>query len=303
MTHIPVLLKEVMDYLDPKPGDVILDATLNGGGHAEEILKAIGKKGRLIGIEQDIEVLEKLKSRIRGNELWDRATLINGNFRNLDELLALCEIKNLDGALFDFGLSSLQLEESDRGFSFQRNAPLLMTFKSAPGPDDLTAADIVNDWGEKDIANVLYGYGGERHSRRIAKGIAEAREKKRIETTFDLAEIIRRSVPAVYRRGRIDCCTRTFQALRIAVNDELNVIEEGIKKAWEMLSDGSRIVTISFHSLEDRIVKIFFKEEAKKGKGEILTKRPVVPSDEELFFNPRSRSAKLRAMEKSLQSE
>jgi len=292
------LLKEVMEYLDPKPGDVILDATLNGGGHSEEILKAIGKKGRLIGIEQDAAVLGKLKSRIKGNELWDRATLMNGNFRNLDKLLELCEVKKLDGALFDFGLSSLQLEESDRGFSFQRNAPLLMTFKSDPGPDDLTAADIVNDWDEKDIANVLYGYGGERHGRRIARSIVKAREEKRIETTFDLAEIVRRSVPAAYRKGRIDCCTRTFQALRIAVNDELNAIEEGIKKAWEMLSAGSRIVAISFHSLEDRIVKVFFREEAKKEKGKILTKRPVVPSDEELFFNPRSRSAKLRAMEK-----
>ncbi len=303
MTHIPVLLKEVMEYLDPKPGDIILDATLNGGGHAEEILKEVGENGKLIGIEQDMEVLEKLKLRIEGNELWEKASLINGNFRNLDELLALCKIEKLDGALFDFGLSSLQLDESDRGFSFQRNAPLLMTFKSGPGPNDLTAADIVNDWGEKDIANVLYGYGGEKYSRRIARGIAEARKKKRIQTTFALVEIIRKSVPAAYRRGRIDCCTRSFQALRIAVNDELNVIEEGIKKAWEMLSEGSRIVTISFHSLEDRIVKNFFKEEAKNGKGKILTKKPLVPSDEEIFLNPRCRSAKLRAMEKGVQAE
>lgn len=302
MSHIPVLLKEVMEYLNPKPGDVILDGTLNGGGHSEEILKAIGKNGKLIGIEQDMEVLEKLKSRIRGDELWKKATLINGNFRNLDELLALCKIEKLDGVLFDFGLSSLQLDDSDRGFSFQRNAPLLMTFKSGPGPNDLTAADIVNDWGEKDIANVLYGYGEERYSRRIARAITETREKKRIETTFDLAEIVRKSVPVAYRRRRIDCCTRTFQALRIAVNDELNAIEEGIKKAWEMLSEDSRIVTISFHSLEDRIVKNFFKEEAKNGRGKILTKKPLVPSDEEIFFNPRSRSAKLRAMEKSVQA-
>ncbi|NOY35465.1 MAG: 16S rRNA (cytosine(1402)-N(4))-methyltransferase RsmH [bacterium] len=309
--HTPVLLKEVIHYLDPKPGDTILDATINGGGHAMEILKAIGDEGLLVGIEQDAEILERLKAKIEKLGIKN-VILINGNFRNLDKLLApacrqagLNKIieKGLDGAIFDLGMSSLQFEPPDggigRGFSFQKDEPLLMTLKSDIGPDDLTARDIVNEWSEEDIANVLFGYGEERHSRRIAKGIVKARAEKRIETTFDLVEAIRTSVPAAYRNsGKINCCTRTFQALRIAVNDELKAAEEGIEKAWNLLAKGGRLAVISFHSLEDRIVKIFFKRAAKEGEGEILTKKPVTPSDEEKKSNPRSRSAKLRAVVK-----
>ncbi len=332
--HTPVLLKEVIYYLNPEQGETILDATINGGGHAREILKAMGEKGRLIGIDQDAEILQRLKEgegKLKGENL----ILINGNFRNLDKLLAPYNINKLDGAIFDLGLSSIHLDPPDggsgRGFSFRRNEPLLMTLKSDIAPDDLTAKDIVNDWSEEDIANVLFGYGEERYSRRIAKGIVAARAEKRIETTFDLAEIVRKSVPAAYRKGRTDCCTKTFQALRIAVNDELKAAAEGIEKAWNMLARGGRLVVISFHSLEDRIVKNFFREVAEGsakygstklsaksdfaegstepflsaksdlaggGGGEILTKKPIVPSEEEIKANPRSRSAKLRAIVK-----
>jgi len=293
--HISVLLKEVIYYLNPKPGDTILDATINGGGHARVILDAIGEKGKLIGIEQDTEIFENLEKKF--GALHDNVILINGNFRNLDESLSVNNIEKLDGAMFDLGFSSLQLDGSGRGLSFQKDEPLLMTLRSDTGSSDLTAKDIVNEWGEKDISNVLFGYGEEKYSKRIAKGIVEARAEKQIETTFDLVEIIRESVPAVYKNNRrTNCCTKTFQALRIAVNDELAAAEEGIEKAWNLLGSGGRLVVISFHSLEDRIVKQFFKKLSNEGIGEILTKKPITPSDEEKQENPRARSAKLRAI-------
>ena len=196
--------------------------------------------------------------------------------------------------MFDLGMSSNQMEESGRGFSFQKDEPLLMNY----GQDNnLTAREIVNKWSEKDISDVLYKYGEERYSRRIAKNISETR--KPIETTFELVDIIRESVPGSYRNGRINCATRTFQALRIAVNDEINALKEGMEKVWKLLLlPGSRLVIISFHSLEDREVKNFFRELKNEKQGIILTKKPVVPTREEKKLNPRSRSAKLRAIEK-----
>lgn len=302
--HKPVLLKEAVGYLNSEQGDVILDATINGGGHAREILKAIGEKGTLIGIEQDAVILQDTRNKIQETN----AILINGNFRNLDELLKNNSIEKIDGAVFDLGMSMLQLEESGRGFTFQKNEPLLMTFKSDISGSDLTARDIVNKWSEKDIADILYKYGEERYSRRIARKIIYEREKKEIKTTFDLVEIIRLSVPPFYRNppaggSRLNCCTKTFQALRIAVNDELNALEEGLGKAWKLLSVGSRLVVISFHSLEDRIVKNFNKNKSAQGTGKILTKKPVIPTEEEIKLNPASRSAKLRAIEKIIYGE
>lgn len=299
--HTPVLLKEVLEYLSPGLDNVIMDATLNGGGHAEEILKAIGGKGTLIGIEQDEEILKKLESKIKSCEsrIWEKAILINENFRNLDKILESLKIKRIDGAIFDLGMSSLQLENSGRGFSFQKNEPLIMTFKSKLGIGDLTARDIINQWREKNIADILYKYGEERYSRRIARNIAAARKNKKIETTLELVDIIRQSVPASYRNSRsLNCATKTFQALRIVVNDELNTLNEGIQKAWDVLKGGGRMVVISFHSLEDRIVKNFFKEKSALGQGAILTKKPITPDKAEKISNPRSRSAKLRAAEK-----
>lgn len=290
--HVPVLLKEVIEYLAPKPGDTILDATIDGGGHAREILKCIGTTGRLIGIEQDKEILRSLASKLEA-----RLLLVNENFRNLDKVLERLKIKKIDGALFDLGMSTLQLEESGRGFSFKKDEPLLMTFKSDIELDTLTAKQIVNSWSEKDIADVLYKYGEERYSRRIAKGIVGQRREKKIETTFELVGIIQKSVPKNYCYSRIHCATKTFQALRIAVNDELNALEEGIRKAWNALNKRGRMVVISFHSLEDRIVKNFFRNLKKEGEVKILTKKPVTASQEEIILNPASRSAKLRAME------
>ena len=297
--HKPVLLKETIHYLDPKEGETIIDTTVNGGGHAREILKAMNWKGRVVGIDQDAEVLEKLASEVKERGWEKNIILINGNFRDLDRLLAHYKIKEADGILFDLGMSSNQLELSGRGFSFQRNEPLVMTFKSSIAPSDLTARDIVNKWSEKDIAEILRKYGEERFAGRIARGIVEARQRREIRTTFDLVEIVARSVPASYRRNPYrHFCTKTFQALRIAVNDELAAFEEGLKKAWEHLKPGGRAVVISFHSLEDRIAKNFFREKRNEGEAEILTRKPLEPSEEEKNLNPRARSAKLRAAKK-----
>ena len=195
------------------------------------------------------------------------------------------------------------MEWKKHGVSFEKDEPLLMTMKAEIEPDDLTAKEIVNNWNEKDLADTIWKYGEERYSRRIAKNIVRRRETKAIETTLELVEAIRESVPSFYRNSRkINCATRTFQALRIAVNDELGALKDGTEKAWSFLQEGGRLAVISFHSLEDRIVKNYFRDVAAKGEGKILTKKPIIPSEEEVENNPRSRSAKLRAIEKHDQS-
>lgn len=297
MGHIPVLLKEAIQYLNAKDGDVILDSTVGGGGHAKAIMQKIGKTGTLVGIDQDASILDRLKSKFQIPN--SKLILINGNFRDLDKLIAPHGFKKINGAVFDLGINSEQFEESGKGFSFQKDEKLLMTYKSDIGPNDLTAKKIVNEWSEKEIADVIYKNGEERYSRRIARKIVERRKEKPIKTTFELVEAIRLSVPPAYRNNRrIHCATRTFQALRMAVNDELPALEEGIDKAWELLERGGRMVVISFHSLEDRIVKNFFRNKAKDGEGKVLTKKPMVASKKEKEENPRARSAKMRAIEK-----
>ena len=294
--HIPALLKESTEFLNPKSGDVILDATINGGGHSEEILKMIGEKGRLIGIDQDGEVLNKLKEKWKDRK---NVLLARDNFRNLDKVLESLKIEKINGAIFDIGVSSSQIDESGRGFSFQKDEPLLMTMKSGIESDDLTAKEIVNIWSEKDLADTIWKYGEERFSRRIAKNIVRRRKAKKFETTMELVDAIRESVPSFYRNGRkINCATRTFQALRIAVNDELEALKEGMEKAWSFLQGGGSLAVVSFHSLEDRIVKNYFKELAAKNEGKIMAKKPIIPTEEEKKANPRSRSAKLRAIKK-----
>ena len=286
MSHIPVLLKEVIKFLDPKPGDIILDATIDGGGHTEAILKRILPGGKLIGIDQDKQLLDELSSK--------NIILINGNFRDLDRLFEPLKIKSLDGVLYDLGMSSSQLEESGRGFTFLKDEPLLMTYKYPLEPEDLTAEKILNNWPEKEITDILFHYGEERYARRIAKKIAEERKKKRVRTTFELTDIVGKSVPHQFWQ-RINPATKTFQALRIAVNDELNAISESLEKVWQFLIPGSRLVIISFHSLEDRIAKNFLRSKKIEGTAEIKTPKPIRATDEEISYNPRSRSAKLRA--------
>ncbi len=296
MPHYPVLLKEAIEFLNLQKGSKVLDATVDGGGHAEEILNKIVPDGKLIGIDQDQQLLEDLNSKFQITKFKENIILINGNFRNLDKLLEPLKINFLDAAFFDLGISSLQLQNSGRGFSFQKDEPLIMTFKSRPG--DLTAADILNKFPEEEIYRILKEYGEERYAGRIARAIVREREYRPFKTTAELMEAIRKAVPPQYKRGHISFATRTFQALRIAVNDELGALEEGLAKAWTLLGLKGRLVVISFHSLEDRIVKNFFKKKSMEGEGLILIKKPVTPSEEEIFLNPRSRSAKLRAIKK-----
>lgn len=296
MNHIPVLLKEAMEALDLNKGDRVLDCTINGGGHSRAFVEYIGKSGMLIGIDEDKNALDRARTNL---ELTDAEFILEeSNFRNLDKVISGIGIKEVDKIFFDFGLSSNQLDASGRGFSFSKDEPLLMTLGVVPKLGQLTALEVVNGWGEEDLADIIYKYGEERFSRRIAHGIVESRKRGIIQTTFELREIIERSVPISYKRGKIHPATRTFQAIRIVVNDELGAIREGLAKATENLSPDGRIVTISFHSLEDRIVKQYFRDLVKSKKYLAITKKPITPSRKEIISNPRSRSAKLRAIQK-----
>ncbi|NTV44772.1 MAG: 16S rRNA (cytosine(1402)-N(4))-methyltransferase RsmH [Candidatus Yonathbacteria bacterium] len=294
--HIPVLLQETIAMLNVHPGQTVIDGTLGAGGHSSVLCERLGEKGKLIAFDTDAGAIAVARERLSSCPC--HITIINENFRTMDAACARESVQTVDAVLLDLGFSSLQIEVSGRGFSFMRDEPLLMTLTDSVREETLTAREIVNEWGEESIADVIYGYGEERYARRIAKGIVEAREDAPIETTGQLVDIIKGSVPRVYASGKIHPATRTFQALRIAVNDELATAEEGIRKGIALLAPGGRIAVISFHSLEDRIVKRLFKEEEANGRITILTKKPVAPSDEEVKRNPRARSAKLRVAEK-----
>ena len=292
--HIPVLLKEVIKLLDVENGKVFVDATADGGGHFQAILEKLPKNGKIIGLDQDEEMIGRLKKKFSEDA---RLEFVSGNFRNLGELFKNYQGR-VDGILYDLGLSSWQLEFSGRGFSFLRDEPLLMTYQAEPEPADLTAEKIINDWNKTELENLIKEYGEERFAGRITKAIIEARKKKRIRKTGELVEIIKFAVPGNYEKGRLHSATRVFQALRVAVNDELGALSEGLAGGWKLLKDDGRMAVISFHSLEDRIVKNFFRDKKQKGEAEILAKKPIRPSPEEIRANFRSRSAKLRAIKK-----
>ncbi len=301
MIHKAVLQKEVLQYLDPKPNENFIDCTIDGGGHATAILEKNRPNGKVLGIEIDPGLYEKLQA-----VKPDRLILINDSYVNLKKVVKEHNFGSADGILFDLGMSSWHLEESGKGFSFMRDEPLDMRYgykyqipnrnKFLAGESKyqnyLTAKKIVNEYPQEKIEEILKEYGEERFNRRIAKAIIKERKIKPIKTTFQLVEVIKKAVPRNYEKGRIHPATRTFQALRIAVNDELNNLRKVLPQAIEILAPGGRIVIISFHSLEDRIVKNFFKEVKNIG---IITKKPVIASEEEIKTNPRSRSAKLRA--------
>mgnify|MGYP001559527042 CR=1 FL=1 len=291
--HEPVLLKETFDYLDLKAGGVALDATLGGGGHSREMLKRILPGGRLIGIDADQTAIDTASSNLKDFE--GSFKFVNGNFRDLDSLIADDAAGGLDAALFDLGISSYQMDDGSRGFSMRYDAPLDMRMDRTSA---VTARDLVNRLKEDELADIISRFGEERFARRIARRIAEERSKKTIETTIELASMIRRAVGSRYLKSRIDPATRTFQALRIAVNDELTAIEEGIKKAINILKPGGRICVISFHSLEDRIAKNIFRDLGREGIVRVLTKKPIRPGTDEVRCNARSRSAKMRAAER-----
>lgn len=294
--HIPVLLDESVDGLAIRSGDILVDGTLGGGGHTFEIIKRFGSGVKIIGLDLDKDAIERAKSKV--GDLSHDTIFRTIGFQDIDKVLEELNIIHVDRILLDLGISSFQLEVAGRGFSFMKDEPLLMTMKKNPTDEDLTARDIVNTWEEKNLADIIYGFGEEKYSRKIAKAIVEERAVKTIETTFDLVAIIEKIVGKAYKRLKIHPATKTFQALRIATNSELSNLEVAIEKGFDKLSVGGRLAIISFHSLEDRIVKKSFVNLKQKGYANIITKKPIVPSADEIKSNPRSRSSKLRIIEK-----
>lgn len=359
MRHKPVLLQEVLQGLNIPKGGVFIDCNLGDGGHTEAIIKSLKGEVTAIGFDLDQDAIDRALKNIAmseaGRNVIDQGKLhlFQKNFRTLKNTLSdegIVKISETEAAdedetgnstevvkpvadaiLFDLGISSYEIDESGRGFSFQKDEPLLMTFGTS-SDHTFTAYDIVNTWGEESIADIIYGYGEDKYSRRIAKAIVTEREARKkavafetgdktkasadieegqggIQTSSELAEIIKRAYPSFARFGKIHPATRTFQALRIAVNDELRALREALPQALEVLKPGGRLAVITFHSLEDRIVKHFFKENSESGKNsedggnggptlKLINKKPITPTEEEIEENPRSRSSKLRIVEK-----
>ncbi len=288
--HIPVLQKEIISFLNPRPNKNFIDATFGGGGHSKIILEKNKPYGKVLAIEIDPDLFQK------NNIQNERLILVNDSYANIEDILRENSFGPVDGILFDLGMSSWHIKESKRGFSFKRDEALDMRFN--PLKNILTAFEIVNYWPEEKIANVLSDFGQERFFRAIAKKIVQKRKIKPIRTTFDLVEIIKEAVGRQYQRQKIHCATRTFQALRIAVNDELNNLKRGLDSAKKALEKEGKIVVISFHSLEDRIVKNFFRNNQQSNNLKVVTKKPISPFIEEVKENPSARSAKLRVAQK-----
>ncbi len=300
--HQSVLLKEVIKALEIKDNEIFVDATLGNAGHSKSILESGVTNLTIIGIDADQIAIETSKEVLAPFESKHLIYFETTYFDSLDKILAKHQINHIDKILFDLGFRSEQVDQSERGFSFLKNGPLDMSFQSSKNisqrENQLTASEIVNEWQEESLADIIYGFGEERFSRRIAKAIVKARDDQKIETTFQLAEIIKKTVPIFYQRSKIHPATKTFQALRIAVNSELERLQKTLEIAFENLSPNGRIVVISFHSLEDRIVKRFFKEKSKEKLARLIIKKPITPLTKEIKENPRSRSSKLRILEK-----
>ncbi len=305
--HVPVLLKECMDYLNVRPDGTYVDGTLGRGGHSQEIASRL-TSGRLVGIDRDEEAIKQSGERL--SPFGGKVSLVRGNFRDVDAILAGLGIDGVDGMLFDLGVSSPQLDDASRGFSYMHDAPLDMRMDKS---QTLTAWDVVNTWPESEIKRILFEFGEERYAPRIAAEIVRRRTHGGVNTTFELVEIIKSALPMASLREKQHPAKRSFQAIRIAVNDELASISDMLDVAANVLRPGGRLVVISFHSLEDRIIKLGMQSREKgctcppdfpvcvcgfKQTMKVLTKRPVVPTDEEIEKNPRARSAKLRAAER-----
>lgn len=306
--HIPVLLEETLRLLDPRPGKTYIDATLGGGGHAEAILKDLKGKGTLIGIDRDRDAIEEAGESLK--EFGTTVKLVRENFASIKKILNDLNIKKANGIIFDLGVSSHQLDEANRGFSMQKEGPLDMRMDASRG---ISAKEAVNSFPAEELLEIISKFGEERNARRIAKFIVNERREAPISTTLELKETINKALKGLPPKIIFDATTRVFQAFRIYVNDELNNLAQAIKDSIDALHAGGRLIVISYHSLEDRIVKKIFKEEATdcicparqpictcshKKRIKILTKKPVVPDESEISANPRSRSAKLRAAER-----
>ena len=307
--HIPVLLQECLEGLKIKPNGIYIDGTLGGAGHSSEILKRLGENGRLIGIDKDGDAAAIAEKRLRSIHSAARFDVVRANFAEMDEVAASLGISGVDGILLDLGVSSYQFDTGERGFSYRFDAQLDMRMDTR---DSVTAAEIVNTYSEKRLGDILLQYGEEKWARRIASFIVKERQKAPIETTFQLVEIIKNAIPAAARRDGHPA-KRTFQALRIEVNGELEVLSQVVEKAIQLLNPGGRLCIISFHSLEERMVKQLFKKAehpcecppdfpvcicGKKSAGRMIPSKPILPGEEEMERNPRSKSAKLRIFER-----
>jgi 16S rRNA (cytosine1402-N4)-methyltransferase len=294
MIHKPVLIKEVIDGLCSKQDENFVDCTIGQGGHTKLILEKNSPKGKVLGIDLDPSQIQNCKENLKNFK--DRLILVNDSYSNLKNIIEENNFNNISGVLLDLGFSSWQVDGSDKGFSFQYDEPLDMRYDEKR--NNITAEIIINEWSELEIEKIFSEFGEEKFSKKIAKKIIEERKIRRIETTFELAEIIRESTPSFYWRGKIHYATRVFQALRIAVNKELENVERVLPDAISILEKGGRLVVISFHSLEDRIVKNIFKQKEKENIIKILNKKPITAGESEIVENPRSRSAKLRIAQK-----
>lgn len=289
--HIPVLEKEVIEYLQTKEGETVIDCTMGFGGHSTLLLNEIGSKGKLLGIEYDPENYQRLVEKFKE----ENVIVVNGSYINLKEILKENNISFVDRILIDLGMSSWHIDSSKRGFTFLKDEELDMRYNLNEG---ISAKEILNNWKEKDLETIFNKYGEERFSKKIAQNIIKKRKEKEIKRVSDLLEILKISIPKRFIHGKKHFATKVFQALRIAVNNELDNLEKFLPQAMEVLNKRGRLAVISFHSLEDRIVKQYFKDQSKHQFIKLVVQKPLVPSEKEINRNPRSRSAKLRIIEK-----
>lgn len=287
MEHIPVLLREAIEVLNPHRGECFADGTIGGGGHAREIIERIGSTGTFLGTDRDVQAIKRFQSQFA---LSKNIHAVHASYAEIPKLVTDLGLPKLDGLILDLGFSSYQIDDPERGMSFLRSGNLDMRYDQTRG---FTASDVVNGMQEAELADVIWRYGEERNSRRIAKAIIESRRRERISTTTELAEIISSILPG---RGKSHPATKTFQALRILVNGEFDELTKALSAIPSVMAPGGRIAVISFHSSEDRIVKDSFRTMVASGLASLLTKKPIIPSREEVSGNPRSRSAKLRAI-------
>ena len=296
MGHVTVLLSESIENLNLYPGAIFFDGTLGAAGHTEKVCRSFDGKVKVIATDRDRAALDRAEKRLKSINC--DFTPVLSDFRQIKKVLMGLNISEIDGVLLDLGLSSNQLDSSGRGFTFRQNEPLLMTFTDNSDHPSLTTEEVVNDWSEDTLADIIYGFSDERYGKRIARAIVMAREHKTIKTTDDLLFIIKSAVPVAYQRGKTHYATKTFQAIRMAVNDELGALRQGLEDGFEALKIGGRIAVISFHSVEDRLVKNYFRDLKTAGMAVLINKKPIIPTRQEIINNPRSRSAKLRIIEK-----
>jgi len=297
--HTPVMLRKAVSKLALSSGDCVFDGTVGSAGHTRAICARLEGSGRIVGTDKDRQAIKAARKTLHNSECSTDFCLRVADFRDISAVATTCGVADFQAAILDLGYRSEQLS-ADRGFSFQKEGPLLMTYKDPETitSRDITARDVVNTWSKQSLVDILFGYADEQYAKEIAEEIVARRESEWIETTTDLVDAIKEAVPAGYQSGRRHPATKTFQAVRIAVNDEIRGLEEGLENIFAMLSSGARFVVISFHSTEDRIVKNFFRRKLESNQGNIIGDQPITPDQHETDHNPQSRSARLRCLQK-----